>query len=84
MQYHEVFIGLNWSPYYCLLTGTYYRPKQSSDLSRRCRFNTSVTQMVQNIGNTWRAGLNSLLDALEESRTYEPEERVCVESGENQ
>ena len=34
MQYHEVFIGLNGSPYYCLLTRTYYRSKQSGGLSR--------------------------------------------------
>ena len=49
-------------------------------LSSRSRFNTSVTQMVQNIGNTLVAGLNNLPDALEKSRTYEPEKRVCIES----
>jgi len=45
------------------------------------RFNTSVTQMVQNIGNTWQAGyFDSLPDAVEKSRTNEPKKRVCVES----
>lgn len=46
----------------------------------RCRFNTSVTEMVQNIGNIWQAGLSNLRDAMENSRTYEAEERVCIES----
>ena len=47
---------------------------------RRSRFNTSVTQMVQNIGNTWPAELDKLPNAVEKSRTYEPEKRVCIES----
>ena len=46
----------------------------------RSRFNTWVTQMVQNIGNTRAAELDKLADALETNRTYEPEERVCIES----
>src|SRR6516162_7719605 len=44
------------------------------------RFNTSVTQMVQNIGNTFEAVLDRLSDAVEKSRAYEPEKRVCLES----
>ena len=45
----------------------------------RSRFNTSVTQMVQNIGNTWQAWQLEIgcEHALEKDRTYEPEERVC-------
>ena len=53
-------------------------------LVSRSRFNTSVTQMVQNIGNTWLAELNNLPDAVEESRTYEPEKRICIESDSQQ
>ena len=36
--------------------------------------------MVQNIGNTRPAELDKLPDAVETNRTYEPEERVCIES----
>jgi hypothetical protein len=49
---------------------------------RRSRFNTSVTQMVQDIGNTWKAVLDKLSDAVETSRTHEPEKRVCITSDE--
>jgi hypothetical protein len=36
--------------------------------------------MVQNMGNSWRADWDNLRDAMEKSRTYEPEKRVCIES----
>ena len=52
--------------------------------SGRSRFNTWVTQMVQDIGNTWQAVLDKLSDAVEASRTNEPEERVCITSDEQQ
>jgi len=39
--------------------------------------------MVQDIGNTWRAVLDKLSDAVEKNRTDEPENRVCVASDEN-
>jgi len=35
--------------------------------------------MVQNIGNTWPTDFDSLTDAMETSRTYEPEERIRIE-----
>lgn len=46
------------------------------------RFNTSVTQMVQDIGNTWEVVLDKLPDAVETSRANEAKERVCVTSDE--
>jgi hypothetical protein len=40
--------------------------------------------MVQNIGNTLGRVVDRLTDAVEKSRAYEPEKRVCVKSDGNQ
>jgi transposase InsO family protein len=65
---------------------TFNQERPHEALGMKCpgsRFNTWVTQMVQDMGNTWRAVLGKLFDAVETIRAHEPKNRVCIESDES-